>query len=610
MDYQRVWREMWLAASRRVELLRHVHPLTDIMAGLVVAALTIPVAMGYAQVAGLPPVYGLYGSIIPTAVYALLTRSRNIVFGMDSATVAATGGLIAGMGVVAGSEQALAVIPLIAFFSAIFLIILGVVGAGRVMRFVPMPVMHGFIAGIAVVVIVGQFPKMIGLHSDLGSGIVQNISAIAATITQANSMSVVLGVSALVIILITQHFAPRIPVSLIVLVVATFGSWFFDFEAMGVDVLGSIPAGLPDVGMPDFTSINIGLAALCGLLIALVSACESLLTVDIFAMKHDEEGNENHELIAFGFANLFSAFIGSVTCSASLSRTLAGDNAGARSQVVSIAAAAAVLIVVLFAAPVLYFLPEPVLAAIVIDALITAVEFGKIIRYCRKMAVEFLVFLVTGAAVVFLGAAQGVIVGVAMSFLVLFLRQKHTDSEKYLGVVTVETDERGGVLVTRDRRASAGMKIPSDYAVANLSGMISFMNIHEVEASILDKMDDGTDVLILNISEVTGLDTTATDRLVQLLDLIDSRGVEVRIVRALMPTLDRYTRSELKRVLRRAKVFPNRAAALKDASQADSEVIVLKRSGVSVDAPPDSVAAAMHKATDMDDDDDGEDEEE
>ena len=218
----------------------------DIVAGLIVAALSIPIAMGYAQIAGLSPVYGLYASILPAIVFALVTNTRSIVFGLDSAAVAVTGGVVVSAGVALGSEQAFSLMPMLTMLTAAFLALFALTRAGKLIHYVPEPVMNGFILGISITIILHQLPKL------LGTGELDLLN-LPVAIGQINVPSAVLAAFALCVLFFIGATKPGLPGALIVLVFGMAFSLGFGLEERGVAVLGDMPSGLPGFVLPEVT---------------------------------------------------------------------------------------------------------------------------------------------------------------------------------------------------------------------------------------------------------------------------------------------------------------------------------------------------------------------
>ena len=525
----------------------------DIIAGLVIAALSIPVAMGYAQIAGLPAVYGLYGSIIPPIIYALVTSTKRVVLGMDSATTAVTGGVIVSCGFALGSPDVVAFMPALTFCAGIILFLMALFRAGRLVNYVPAPVLHGFIAGISLAVIVGQVPKLFGITTDLSGNGIQDIISVASALPQTHMLTAAIGLIALAILALMTKFFPKLPNALIVLVIGTVASTLFGFEVSGVTVLGEVQMGLPHFVLTDIPIEKLPMLLPASFTVAIIVAIESLLCVETFSAKEGQEPDANRELMAFGFANAVAALFAIPAASGSISRTAAGESAGGKTQISSIIAALVVLIVVLVAAPYLYAMPEPVLAAIVTLALVHVVNFKKIIRYAEHMKIEFVVFLLSAVVVFVFGAVVGVIFGIVLSFGVRIYRLKYSESPAYLGVMKSDEDEE----VTP---VEAELKLSKQVRLLTFSQELTFINIDAEIKKLLEQVDERGDELesvILDMSQIRVVDATATDKMLAFVSALRERGLHVKIVRSFSMTNDSYTRYELRRIMGKVRPYPS-----------------------------------------------------
>ena len=533
----------------------------DIVAGLVIAALSIPISMGYAEIAGLSPVYGLYASILPAIVFALVTNTRSIVFGLDSATVAVTGGVVAHVGVTLGSEQAFALMPTLTALVALFLLLFAFTKAGKLVHYVPEPVMNGFILGISITIIVHQVPKLVGVPGldlfrliDFSSAIdVQGFLALAADI---HFQTVALSVFALVSLFFMGKYAPKLPVALIVLAFGMLFSVAFGLESQGVTVLGDMPEGLPSLVFPHVTGLGAAVMIGGAFSIAVTIAIESLLTLNTFCMQEGERPHGDRELASLALGNAASSLIGCPPCSASLSRTAAAKSSGGVSQVASVVGALAVAIFVLALAPYLRHLPEPVLASIVVYAMVHVVDFDAVGRYAKNARIELGVLVLVACVVVLFGAIAGVAAGIAVSFLTQYYRKRATGNQKLMGF-----------MADSGSQPDADPVIPDNMRVYYLSGFLSFSNIdHELE-DVREGIVEGVDTVILELSGVTNLDATASETLRRFIRALGSQGVSVRIVRSLSLANDHYTRFELRRVMKRVHAYPTVQSAIDDANR-------------------------------------------
>ncbi len=532
-----------LASLRGYKLSNLPH---DFVAGLVIAALSIPVAMGYAKIAGLSPVYGLYASILPAIVFALVTSARSIVFGLDSAAVAVTGGVIVSAGVVLDSAEAFQIMPMLTLLVAAFLMLFAFTRVGDLIHYVPEPVMNGFILGIAVMIIYGQIPELVGAQE-------LDLTNLGGFVKSINIPSLVLSVSALAALFFFKKKAPNIPGTLVVLVFGMAYSIGFGLEAQGVEVLGEIPKGLPSFELPEMSGIGAFVMISGAFSIAITCAMESLLALNTFSMREGQRPHGNRELLSLSLGNAASSAIGCPPCSVSLSRTAAATNAGGRSQLASLFSALFIAAFLLVLSPHLENLPEPVLSSIVVYAMINVVEFRDIKRYAKKLRVEFGVVCIVAITVIVFDAIAGVVVGVIVSLITHFLRSRITGREKLVGFEAVGDE---GMTST-----------PDNMAVIYLHGFLSFININKKLQEAEELIEEGVDTIILEISGVTSVDATASESIRRFIRMMMDRGVQVRIVRSLALANDQYTQYELRRMMKKMSVYPSVQSAIENVNR-------------------------------------------
>ena len=230
--------------------------LRDVAAGLIIALVSIPISMGYAQVAGLPAVYGLYGSVLPILIFGLLSTSPRFVFGVDAAPAALVGMLLSEMGIVQGSAEALRVVPVVTLVTAVWILLFRLIGAGRFVRFISEPVMGGFITGICTTIILMQVPKLLGGTAGTGE-FFELAEHIAETAGEINLPSLALGVAALVILLIAKKIIPKFPMAVFLMAVGALMTKYLPLRAWGIKTLDVVESGLPVWSLPDFTAVPV-----------------------------------------------------------------------------------------------------------------------------------------------------------------------------------------------------------------------------------------------------------------------------------------------------------------------------------------------------------------
>lgn len=492
----------------------------DIIAGIVVAALTVPVAMGYAEVAGLPPVYGLYASILPVIGYALFCSSRQLIFGIDAAASAITGSMLAMLGVAAQSDQAVALAPMLSLFAGLFLLLFSVFKLGRFASYISRPVMSGFITGISISIMLGQIPKVMELSSS-GTDFFGNLESIFGTASQTNLVSLALGIGTIAVVLLGKKYLPKVPMALVVLVAGTAISAALQLDQRGVTITGDIPQGLPPISIPDFSSIpDIGVTILGGLVVAVVVFADSLLDSNSFAIQGKYKLDDNQELRAFGLSNLFASITGASPTSGSVSRTAASVQFKGKTQVVSLVAAGIVLMIVMFLSGLLYYMPQPVLSGIIIAALIGVIDVKMFKVLWRRSRMEWIIWLVSGLCVLVIGVLVGVIIGVILSFIDVIMRIT-SPPRAYLGVI----DGKEGYYDLSTHKQARPVR--DDIVIFRFTAPLFFANMQFFQKSILDAAAKKPKLIIVEGSGISYIDTSAADGLKDLLDQLKPLGVDL-----------------------------------------------------------------------------------
>ena len=495
----------------------------DLISGIVVALISIPISMGYAQVAGLPLVYGLYGSLLPVIIFGLLSTSPQFVFGVDAAPAALTGGTIAALGITSGSDEAMRVVPVITLVVAVWLLLFSVFKAGKLVNYISKPVLGGFISGIASTIILMQVAKLFGGTAGTGE-IVELILHIVGELPSFNILSFVMGIGTIVIILVSRKISPKFPMSVIMLVLGGLSTVIFHVQDYGVKLLPKVQAGLPKFKMLDFSVIleNPQDIIMGSLTIALVIVSSTLLTASNYAVKNDYKINNNREILAYCAANLCAAFTGCCPLNGSVSRTAIAEQFGVKSQVMSLVAGASMVVVLLFGTPLIAYLPVPVLTGIVIAALIGILEISMAKKLWKTDKTEFAIFIAAFAGVLIFGTIYGVIIGVVLSFVSVIIKASVPPRSR-MGVIPGEV---GFYNLSRNRRAHA----IKNTVIYSFNGPLFFANIGVFQSDIEAAADEeGVQTIIVDASGIGSVDITAADRLVILADKLKKRNVKFYI---------------------------------------------------------------------------------
>jgi sulfate permease, SulP family len=434
----------------------------DIVSGLSVWALMVPQALGYAAISGVPVQYGLYAAAIALIVYALFASSRHVVTGPSSTIAAVTGAAVLSVAH-AGSGEAIALVAAITMLAGLILILLSIFKMGWVSNFLAESVLTGFIFGIGIDVAVGQLKHISGTKV-AGDNCWVKLVHLAQSLPQAHTTTLIVGITALVILFALKIFVPKIPGALVALILGIGASTMLDLHGMGVAVVGKVPQGFPTPALPVISLItkNLSLVVSAAICVVLVGFSESLAAARQYASKFHYDIDVNQEMLAQGMANLTSGIFQSINVDGSLSKSSVNVASGAKSQMASLAQGAFVILTFLVLAPLFANLPEAVLGAIVIQAVVFGLMDVKAMkRVYRLNRTEFWVGIIALLSVLTFGTLQGVINGLLMSLAVLVAKssrpevpvlgrlpgtrvfhrlESNPDSETYPGLVIIRFD--------------------------------------------------------------------------------------------------------------------------------------------------------------------------
>lgn len=492
----------------------------DIFSGIIMAAVSIPISMGYAQIAGLPAVYGLYGSVFPILFFALFSTSKQFIFGVDAAPAAIVGAALVSLGIESGSKEAMQYVPVIALLTGLWLLLFYFLKAGRIVDFISTPVMGGFISGIALTIILMQIPKILG--GKAGSGELPELAHhIFETCKEINWLSVVLGVGALVILRLAGKLIPKFPMAIVIMAVGVVATLLFRVDEQGVILLDAVESGLPKIHMFQFAGIDWTQAAGRSLMIAAVIMSETLLSENNFALKNGYKIDENKEILACAAGNLASACVGCCPVNGSISRTSMNEQYEGKTQAVSIIAGAVMAVVLVCATGFIGYLPVPVLTAIVISALMNVVELHLAIRLFKVSRNEFYIFVAACISVLFLGTIYGVVIGLLLSFIAVVLRATNPPRTFY-GMIP-------GKEVYYDLKRNRNAYPIKNTIIYRFSENLFFANIKIFQSDIESSIKEDTKVVIVDAGAINSIDITAADRLEMMAKNFDKQGIHFYI---------------------------------------------------------------------------------
>lgn len=393
----------------------------DLIAGVSVWALMVPQALGYAGVAGVPTQYGLYAAFAGLLFYAIFGTSRQVITGPSSTVAAVTGAAVLSVAS-SGSDEAIALAAAMALLAGIFYLILGFLRMGWISNFLAASVLSGFIAGIALDVAIGQLDNLLGIVVEDGNSWQELLWSIQALPT-LNVTAAVIGIASLAILFALKKWMPKIPGALVVVVLGIAVVAIFSLQDT-IDIVGEVPTGLPPFGLPDMSVVmdNLSIVILGAVGVVLVGFSESLAASRMYATKYHYDTSTDQEMVAQGFANAGSGLLSGFGVNGSLSKSGANDSAGGKTEMASLFQSFLILLTLLFLAALFTDLPEAVLGAIVIAAVLPLIEWEEFKRLYRIQRAEFWLAMAALLGVLTFGTLQGVIIGVGLALLLLIAR--------------------------------------------------------------------------------------------------------------------------------------------------------------------------------------------
>ena len=495
---------MKLELAKTMRSYKKENIIKDVITGIIIMAVSIPISMGYAQIAGLPAVYGLYGSVFPIIMFALLSTSPQFVFGVDAAPAALVGSALIGFGIESGSDKALKAVSLITFFVAVWLLAFYIMKAGKLVNYISAPVMGGFITGICTTIILMQLPKLLGGSAGTGE-FFELAEHIAETMHNINIPSVILGVLALIILSVSKKIVPKFPMAVVLMGVGAVMTYFLPIREYGIKTLDKVNTGLPQWTLPDFSVLPLRDVIIVSLSVSVVILAETLLAENNFAQKNGYMINDNQEILAFSMGNLAAAFTGCCPINGSVSRTAMGEQYQGKTQLMGIVAGISMMLLLLFGTGFIGYLPVPILTAIVISALAGATEFELAFRLWKVSRTECMIFVGAFMGVLFLGTINGVLIGIILSFSEMIIRTSKP-ARCFLGI-------QPGHRHFRDLQESSQIHAIEGVIIYRFSSNLFFANVQILQRDIEDNIKDDTKAVIIDASAIGSIDITAADRL-------------------------------------------------------------------------------------------------
>jgi len=524
----------------------------DLVAGLILTALLVPQGMAYAELAGLPPITGLYTSILCLVGYAIFGPSRILVLGPDSSLGPMIAACIIPLVAANGDPgRAVAYASILALMVGAITVAAGVFKLGFVADLLSKPTQIGYMNGLALTIVIGQLPKLFGFSVD-GDGLIAEAAAFVEGLADGATVTVALaiGVGSLVVILAFQRLLPSVPGVLVAVVLAIIAVEVFDLVDHGVKVVGTLPAGFPPFTIPTVPVGDLLLLFAGALGIALVSLTDTISTASAFAARSGDQIDGDKEMIGIGAANIAAGFFQGFPVSTSGSRTAVAEQNGAKTQLTGLVGATAILLLLLFAPGLLRNLPQSTLAAVVIAASVSLADLSGLRRLWQQRRSDFVLAMAAFLGVALFGVLPGIGVAVALSILDVFSRAWRP----YQAVLS-RVDGIPGYHDTKFH--PVGEHLPG-LIIYRFDSPLFFANANTFRDKVLQLAgsDPRPRWILVAAEPITDIDTTAADMLEDLDAKLDAKGVTLVFAELKSTVQQKVERYELTKAIDPAHFFP------------------------------------------------------
>lgn len=515
----------------------------DLKAGLTTGTMLIPQGMAYAVIAGMPPIYGLYAGVIPLFVYPIFGTSRHLSVGPVAVDMLIVG---AGVGVLThgNPSEFIALVILLTMMTGILQLMMGISRLGALFNFFSRPVIAGFTMAAPIIIAFSQIENLLGLQLPDTQYVVIITQDIIQNIDQINPIALYWGGAALIALMVLNYVVPRLPASVLVLTASIIVAWGLDIGSNQMQIVGSVPGGLPSIALPEINLGNMRRLLPTALTLALVQFMSIASLGKAFAKRHDYLVDSNHELVAIGASNVAGSFFNALPVSGSFSRSAAAEKAGVKTPFANIITAILLTLTLIFLTDVFYYLPMPVLAAIIIVAVFGLIDIEEIKFLLSTKKSDGAIAIFTFFCTLVIGIQEGILLGVGASMITLLYKYSRPavaelglipNTRVYKNLIRNEKAQRiEGVLILR------------------VDASFSFINADFFRDFILEKSDDQHDYtryVVIDGSSINMVDTTAIDSLKSIIKTLQSWDMELYITGLKGPVRDVIKKSGLKEFL-------------------------------------------------------------
>ncbi len=512
----------------------------DLSAGLTVGVMLIPQGMAYAMIAGLPPIYGLYASTIPLILYSIFGTSRQLAVGPVAMVSLLTA---AGIGAIAqgGTETYIALAIALALFVGLIQFLLGAFRLGFLVNFLSHPVISGFTSAAALIIGLSQLKHLLGVNIARSHHVHEILIEAASKFGDINWVTFLIGAAGIALIMLVKRINKAIPGPLLAVIGGVLVVWGLGLTDLGVKIVGDVPKGLPAFGIPQLDAGTIQTLLPIALAISLVSFMESIAVAKAIQAKHrDYKVDANQELIGLGVANIGGSFFQSYPVTGGFSRTAVNDQAGAQTGLAAIFSAVLIVLTLLFLTPLFYYLPNAVLASVIMVAVFGLIDYKEAIHLWKSNRTDFVMLVVTFIATLTLGIEKGIGVGVVLSLAMVIFRTTRPHVA-VLGRVP-------GSNFYRNVDRFSDVEQRQDLLILRFDAQLYFANTNyfkDTLEELVAQKGKALKAIIINAESINNLDSSAAHAIEEVVDEYRSMGIEMLFASVKGPVRDAMVKSHL-----------------------------------------------------------------
>lgn len=511
---------------------------SDLAAGLTVGVMLIPQSMAYATLAGLPPIYGLYASLVPLLIYPVFGTARKLAIGTVAIDMVIIAAGLSGLAA-AGSPEYIELAIVLTLMVGLLQIVMGLARLGFVVNLLSRPVIAGFVTAAPLIIAASQLGNLTGVSLPQTQHIHVLVQALIDRLAAVHTESLAIGGGGIVILLTLRRWKPLFPGALLIVLLGITGSWLLDFGADGVKLVGEIPTGLPDFSAPALSLDSVQELLPTAVTLALVQFMSVMSLGKVFSSTGQHEPNK--ELVAIGASNLGGSFFQSIPISGSFSRTAVNAQAGAETPLSDVFAATVIGLTLIFLTPLFRLLPLPILAAIVVVACFNLINVEELVYLFKTKRRDGFIALLTAVTVLAIGIQEGILIGIGASVLAVLYRMSRPN--------VVELGHVPGTRQFRDIERFPEAETIQGIFILRMDASFSFANAEYLKERLVKAATDGepgVGALILDASSVNDLDTTAVSALGEVVDTLAEEDIDLYFAGMTGPVRETLLRSGLK----------------------------------------------------------------